>query len=190
MATIGQIYYNVIDARYAASSDNYKITTSGYESELVDGGEPGQRHVGIYENIVGDNKTWSKIGVQAPPGTQMVCGSDEGSAKIILIGRSGIYELDEDINIGWLRFVQPKTYEKDEEATEAALETGLKNITQAQNDINEYVELNDEGRIAQFDKLSQANQAMEEALALYSSGVRGIYKLAGYSDLELSLIHI
>jgi hypothetical protein len=40
------------------------------------------------------------------------------ASKTIMIGRTGIYELDEDIAITSMYFVRPKNYIKDEEETE------------------------------------------------------------------------
>jgi hypothetical protein len=37
--------------------------------------------------------------------------------KVILIGRTGIYELDDDISITSMYFERPRNYTKDEDAT-------------------------------------------------------------------------
>lgn len=49
-------------------------------------------------NIIA-NKTITKLGIQAPPGTMLSINN-----KPILIGRTGIYELDDDITIDSLQF--------------------------------------------------------------------------------------
>jgi hypothetical protein len=67
------------------------------------------------------------VGIQAPSGTKVVLNED----KTILIGRTGIYELDEDISITSLYFIKPKVYIIDQEATDAALQKGSQDLATA-----------------------------------------------------------
>ena len=76
MPTVGQIYYNVIDN----NSGSYASSKEDIYTDLV-------AQVGASQ--------FNKVGVQAPPGTKMVMNE----SKQIMVGRTGIYELDEDIAI-------------------------------------------------------------------------------------------
>lgn len=100
MASIGQIYYNVLDTN-----------SGGYLSS---------NGVDIYSDIVSayGATAFNKIGIQAPPGTQVVMND----TKNIMIGRTGIYELDYDIKILTMYFVRPKKYIKDEATSKALIE--------------------------------------------------------------------
>lgn len=103
MAQIGQIYYRI----------------SGVGSSGID----------LYTDVLAQvgASQFTKVGVQAPPGTQMVLNQ----LKQIMIGRTGIYELDEDIAITELYFIRPQNYIRDEAAEEAAKIEGQQGIEDA-----------------------------------------------------------
>ena len=50
------------------------------------------------------------------------------ASKTIMIGRTGIYELDEDIVITSMKFVRPTVYIKDEKESESKKQEGEKII--------------------------------------------------------------
>lgn len=104
MSTIGQIYYNVVD------NNNGSYISSGQN---------------IFNDIVstmgGGNTRFTKLGVQAPPGTKVVLNN----TKTIMVGKTGIYELDDNIYIDNMYFVRPMRYIKDEEASSKAKEDGI-----------------------------------------------------------------
>lgn len=85
MANIGQIWYRVADSEGSYPSG-----------------------INIYTDILTQitPNSLTKIGIQAPPGTQL----QMNGIKEIMIGRTGIYELDEGISITSLKFYRPKTY--------------------------------------------------------------------------------
>lgn len=171
MATVGQIYYNVIDN----NSGSYIKSGEDIFTDIV--------------NQIGASQ-FNKVGIQASPGTQIVMNN----AKTIMVGRTGIYELDDDIAITAMYFVRPRKYEKDEEASAEAIEQGVARM-QAAEDAREraleqfYVdnpvipdrETDPEGYQAYWDAYNNIQMtyiaAYQEALNLYNSGINGIYVL-------------
>ena len=176
MPSIGQVYYNVLD------------TSSG---EYISSG------IDIFSNIItayGATEV-TKVGIQAPSGTRVVMNE----TRTIMIGRTGIYELDDNINITSLYFVRPRKYVKDEYATQQALAQGTAGMTAAdsaraqaleqfeaqyptqpsQGDDN-YQEYWDAYNAIQTTYIT----AYEEALNLYNQGVNGVYVLPNPSDPE------
>ena len=118
MANIGQLYYRVPigtdDDGTVIYSTSTQLATSFFGVNLV--------------GLMGTS-AWTKVGIQAPPGTQMVMNG----IKEILMGRTGIYELDEDISITDLQFKQPQNYIEDTDQEERAKNDGLKAIEDAMN---------------------------------------------------------
>lgn len=178
MATVGQIYYNVIDN----NSGSYIKSGEDIFTDIV--------------NQIGASQ-FNKVGIQASPGTQIVMNN----AKTIMVGRTGIYELDDDIAITAMYFVRPRKYEKDEEASAEAIEQGVARM-QAAEDAREraldqfYVdnpvipdrETDPEGYQAYWDAYNNIQMtyiaAYQEALNLYNSGVNGIYVLPNPGDVN------
>ena len=180
MATVGQIYYNVIDN----NSGSYIKSGEDIFTDIV--------------NQIGASQ-FNKVGIQASPGTQIVMNN----AKTIMVGRTGIYELDDDIAITAMYFVRPRKYEKDEEASAEAIEQGVARM-QAAEDAREraleqfYVdnpvipdrETDPEGYQAYWDAYNNIQMtyiaAYQEALNLYNSGINGIYVLPNPGDVDAS----
>ena len=178
MATVGQIYYNVIDN----NSGSYIKSGEDIFTDIV--------------NQIGASQ-FNKVGIQASPGTQIVMNN----AKTIMVGRTGIYELDDDIAITAMYFVRPRKYEKDEEASAEAIEQGVAEM-QAAADAREraleqfYVdnpvipdrETDPEGYQAYWDAYNNIQMtyiaAYQEALNLYNSGINGIYVLPNPGDVN------
>lgn len=178
MATVGQIYYNVIDN----NSGSYIKSGEDIFTDIV--------------NQIGASQ-FNKVGIQASPGTQIVMNN----AKTIMVGRTGIYELDDDIAITAMYFVRPRKYEKDEEASAEAIEQGVAGM-QAAEDAREraleqfYVdnpvipdrETDPEGYRAYWDAYNNIQMtyiaAYQEALNLYNSGINGIYVLPNPGDVN------
>lgn len=105
MATIGQIVYNV---------DGVENTT-GFK-DLQDF---------IGKNIItlatGSNQNeFIKLSIQSEPGVGLLINGNQ-----IIIGRTGIYELDERVVVTDLQIQPIKKYRKDEEATEKAKQDAL-----------------------------------------------------------------
>lgn len=111
------------DKNNVVSWDGTEEKRANYESNRIK----------IFEvNLVG-TKPWSKMGVQGPPGTVFLAGSSniEAQAKRIMIGRSGIFELGEDIPISYLKFEKPTIYKLDETTTKQKLDNGIINMNAA-----------------------------------------------------------
>lgn len=180
MATVGQVYYNVIDNN---------------------SGSPISSGVDIFSDIVKayNAKSFTKLGVQAPSGTQMVMNNN----KTIMVGRTGIYELDEDISITSMYFVRPRLYVKDEELSQTTKEEGEAGMQAAEakrqkalDSLNkEYAgKEQDDNYWAAYNQI-QSTYIEEYKIALnkYNQGSNGIYTLpdpnnpdssANYKDLE------
>lgn len=178
MATVGQIYYNVIDN----NSGSYIKSGEDIFTDIV--------------NQIGASQ-FNKVGIQASPGTQIVMNN----AKTIMVGRTGIYELDDDIAITAMYFVRPRKYEKDEEASAEAIEQGVARMQAAENARERaleqfYVdnpvipdrETDPEGYQAYWDAYNNIQMtyiaAYQEALNLYNSGINGIYVLPNPGDIN------
>lgn len=130
MARVGQIIYNLQDYQQSGG----RISTSGANvfATIVDtdtGYDPSKR-INIYENVVShyDGQRFSKLGIQAAPGTQFILNGTKG----MIVGRNGIYELD-DIVITELSFVRPRNYVLDSVATQMKLDAGIAALTDAEN---------------------------------------------------------
>ena len=108
MPTVGQVYYNVIDN----NSGSYVSSGQNIFSDII-------AQVGASQ--------FNKVGVQAPAGTKIVMNE----SKTIMVGRTGIYELDDDIAITNMYFIRPRKYEKDEEASQQAIEQGTEGMQAA-----------------------------------------------------------
>lgn len=138
MATIGQIIYNVEDYN---SSGGYISTSNQNTSNIISSISYGsdadsfERYQQDIIDIFGQNLVslyssgiFSKLGIQAPPGTKVILNDN----KQIMIGRTGVYELDEDINITNLYFIRPKKYILDESSTQENLEKGKNGLEAAE----------------------------------------------------------
>ena len=181
MSSIGQIYYRVIDTNSTGEGKNY-ISTSDID---------------IYSDIVSASKAkqFTKVGIQAPPGTQVVMNTN----KTIMIGRTGIYELDEDIAITYMRFLKPKNYIKDEEESEQKKQQGEKIIKDAKEALeNAIAALGEEPTDptsdayktywnAYNDANRQYIEKFQEGSVILEQGLNGVYKLSDENpegDLE------
>lgn len=147
---IGQVIYNLED--YAGSGG--LITTSKHSLEKViastnnpniNGGEDYEvDKVNIFEknilNTYGISSVY-KLGIQAPSGTKFYLNStavpqEDGTVlyaggQEIIVGRTGIYELDDDIKITSLLFERPKQYTIDIDQTNEYIATGITQMEEA-----------------------------------------------------------
>ena len=137
MANIKQIVYNLADWQY---SGGY-ISTSKNLSTIVrshnDEGEVNKNYetnkIDIFNNIF-DGKIVKKVGIQAAPGTQFIISDSKNidESLVSIIGRSGIYELNENINIQYLKFIKPSIYDLDTDQTNYYLKAGMENLVAAE----------------------------------------------------------
>lgn len=178
MPTVGQVYYNVIDN----NSGSYVSSGQNIFSDII-------AQVGASQ--------FNKVGVQAPAGTKIVMNE----SKTIMVGRTGIYELDDDIAITNMYFIRPRKYEKDEEASQQAIEQGTEGMQAADkkraNDLEQFYKENPvmpdpdtdpEGYRAYWDSYNNIQttyiEAYQTALSLYNQGVNGIYVLPNPDNID------
>ena len=184
MANIGQMYYNVLNNRTGAYNSNI---------ELFNSDDSDRDLIPLYVRVSGSNYSVYKLGIQAPPGTQLKINN-----KTILIGRTGIYELDANIAVTSLIFLRPTNYIKDETATITALAESGATIAELEQERDRQLQalLADyggvvpvlatnptEAQIANYtgywDRYVRIQQtyslAYQTALGTYNQGVAGIY---------------
>lgn len=178
MPTVGQVYYNVIDN----NSGSYVSSGQNIFSDII-------AQVGASQ--------FNKVGVQAPAGTKIVMNE----SRTIMVGRTGIYELDDDIAITNMYFIRPRKYEKDEEASQQAIEQGTEGMQAADkkraDDLEQFYKENPvmpdpdtdpEGYRAYWDSYNNIQttyiEAYQTALSLYNQGVNGIYVLPNPDNID------
>lgn len=99
-ANVGQIVYDLYytkDCRISTSNDGriIKSTEADYETKRID-----------IKTDICKGKIITKLGIQAPPGTQFTASSRNGTGeKLIRVGQTGIFELIENLSINQLAFV-------------------------------------------------------------------------------------
>lgn len=169
MSAIGQIYYRVVDT--SSTGDGKHYISSGID---------------IYNDIVSASsaKQFTKVGIQAPPGAQVVMNA----SKTIMIGRTGIYELDEDIVITSMRFVRPTVYIKDEKESESKKQEGEKIIKEAKMALEaaiaalgeEPADPTSDAYKTYWNGYNEANEtyiaAFQKGRAILNQGLNGVYK--------------
>ena len=169
MSAIGQIYYRVVDT--SSTGDGKHYISSGID---------------IYNDIVSASsaKQFTKVGIQAPPGAQVVMNA----SKTIMIGRTGIYELDEDIVITSMKFVRPTVYIKDEEESESKKQEGEKIIKEAKVALEAAIaalgekptDPTSDAYKTYWNGYNEANEtyivAFQKGSAILNQGLNGVYK--------------
>lgn len=221
---VGQIIYNVQDyynsGGYISSAKNgplsNTVNSSSYTKEITennityivpdwDAYKANCYSITDKESIIKaiSGSPILKLGIQAPSGTKvhLNSGDTDGDEQIIMIGRTGMYELDENINITGIYFERPRNYILDEDATSTQLSLGKQGMKTAEemrenriNTLNEgtnpyvtgqtivkdskeywdcYIKINDD-----FQK------AYDTAKGQYNIGVTGIYKLPNQDNTD------
>lgn len=197
MAQPYQLYYRLEDFR----------TEERYQTSLI-----GDTRLDIYNDIVSQFKkgNFNKLGIQAPPGTKFYINS---STSPIMIGRTGIYELDEDINVSSLKFEAPKNYELNESKTQEHLVEGINQTKAAKAFYDNYMtkiaglpgNKDSQGYTAQYWKdynviykggtLSNNENIetgysaqMEGAYSSMIQGINGVYDVKGVKEINNVII--
>lgn len=193
MANVGQIIYNLEDYN---SSGGYISTANGNTTQTITSAtDPDYEtnKIDIFtRNLVEiyASKQFSKVGIQAPPGTKLVMNTN----KNIMIGRTGVYELDEDIAITGLYFLRPKNYILDTETTEKNFSDGKKKLEAAETarkasmaELEKKYPEHNNAYWAEYNQIQAVyDEAYRVALAQYNTGINGVYKLDAenpYKDL-------
>lgn len=109
--------------------------------------------------------------------------------KTIMVGRTGIYELDDDIIITNMYFIQPSNYIKDEAESEAKKQEGESAIKEAKNVLDTALnELGSEPKDTTSEAyatywnnystiISNYITAVQKGKATLDQGINGVYKL-------------
>lgn len=126
-----------------------------------------------------------RLGIQAPPGTQFVLGSD----NIFVIGTYGTFEIDENIRITSLKFIKPNIYEKDNVTSQQYIENGQNAINAAYEYYNNNV-INNPNWDSKMENTQKFIQDFTAGKKTYEQGVRGMYKPNGKADLYNIIIDI
>lgn len=135
---LGQIIYNVED--YGGSGglvSTSKTDPSNRVYSTINGSYNNNydyEKINIFEDVFkGIGSDITKLGIQAPPGTkfQLNASSLENEANnetiaplTIMVGRTGVYELDDGLKINSLTFERPKVYSYDKDASQNAINAG------------------------------------------------------------------
>ena len=110
------------------------------------------------------------------------------ASKTIMIGRTGIYELDEDIVITSMKFVRPTVYIKDEEESESKKQEGEKIIKEAKAALEaaiaalgeEPADPTSDAYKTYWNGYNEANEtyitAFQKGSAILNQGLNGVYK--------------
>lgn len=183
---VGQIIYNwkndPDETEGLYSNWNKNISISDQSRNIID--------------MVGCSK-FTKMSIQAPPGYKIKITVD-GHDKEIMIGRTGIYNMDENINITRLIFMPMGTLVKNETATNQKQISGITKIKQVldsplyASQIS-YTEENNEinhisGLTPTLWKELNENQTFSEGLTDYSLGTYGVFELGQEKQLENIMI--
>lgn len=179
--------FDNLNGQITEVTNNYE----NYEKEKID----------IFNNNIlapWEGTLIKKIGIQGPPGTKFIIGdsnTQDSGDHIIMIGRTGVYELNDDIIIKKLRFIRPLTYKIDEIASKSLTTTGLAQMTKARDDFLTNVEsISHQGNVPPYSETNseywdqyqqyhkQYVSAYRNGLALYLKGKAGIYTEDGSNN--------
>lgn len=191
MATIGQVVYNLQDFH----TGGLISTDSSNLSNTITSDSPNYstNRLDIFSvDLVVDkfnNQPFSKLGIQAPPGTKIQLND----GKLIIIGRTGVYELDEDIQVTHLKFIQPKKYKLNRAKSQEYLQTGSEGLEKAEQIRTEKLKkLNDEYATKDKDEAYWAryiriqndfDASYSKAQSNYIIGINGFYEEDGFEEL-------
>ena len=129
-----------------------------------------------------------KIGIQAPPGTRFYLNNIP-----MQIGRSGMYELDDDIEVTGLYFLQTqKIQEIDSTQDEKALENAMGEMEEAKSKFQEDVKsITSTGKVY-WEAYKEAHdkyiEAYNEAYVDYKTALYGYYTFSEVKDIDYLII--
>lgn len=158
-------------------NDSTEITTNDetdYENKKID-------IFGV--NILKGFNNVKKIGIQAPPGTKFTFNkaTTQDTEEWIMVGRTGIYELNDDIVINYLRFQRPQNYIVNKELSQQLQATGtgimkvardtfLQKINELEKTLGQAPDRTEAGS----EYWTEYNNAHQNYITQYKSGL-GIY---------------
>lgn len=176
---IGQITYNV----------DYINNDNQISKEILMTGIIGEEAKGC---PIPEGNIITKLGIQAQPGTKVILGLGNNSEVPIIIGRSGIYELDDRISITQLKIEPTPIYKFDEEATRAAQDAALEQFNQIEDQpLNVDKKNTEPGWGNEQEKVKKwvesyqkNNSTFNEGYPKYLQGLYGIYTPITEKDEE------
>ncbi len=134
-------------------------------------------------NILKGFNNVKKIGIQAPPGTKFTFNkaTTQDTGEWIMVGRTGIYELNDDIVINYLRFQRPQNYIVNKELSQQLQATGtgimkvardifLQKINELEKTLGQAPDRTEAGS----EYWTEYNNAHQNYITQYKSGL-GIY---------------
>lgn len=194
MGTIGQIVYNLEDYQtsggYVSTSRFDGISSLIKTQDIYNDADYVSARIDIFQDVIKafNLGAISKLGIQAPPGTKFLL-----DGKKFLMGRTGVYEMDEDIKVKSLQFEEPKNYIIDEQKTQEALNKGIAGFQMAENQRRSEMEVLEkkeppydipENYWARYKEIQdQYNEQYNMALGYYNSGINGYFKEQGTKTL-------
>lgn len=168
------------------------VYSAVYQNNLNDSTETTTNDETDYENkkidIFGVNilkgfNNVKKIGIQAPPGTKFTFNkaTTQDTEEWIMVGRTGIYELNDDIVINYLRFQRPQNYIVNKELSQQLQATGtgimkvardtfLQKINELEKTLGQAPDRTEAGS----EYWTEYNNAHQNYITQYKSGL-GIY---------------
>ena len=168
------------------------VYSAVYQNNLNDSTETTTNDETDYENkkidIFGTNilkgfNNVKKIGIQAPPGTKFTFNkaTTQDTGEWIMVGRTGIYELNDDIVINYLRFQRPQNYIVNKELSQQLQATGtgimkvardifLQKINELEKTLGQAPDRTEAGS----EYWTEYNNAHQNYITQYKSGL-GIY---------------
>lgn len=168
------------------------VYSAVYQNNLNDSTETTTNDETDYENkkidIFGVNilkgfNNIKKIGIQAPPGTKFTFNkaTTQDTGEWIMVGRTGIYELNDDIVINYLRFQRPQNYIVNKELSQQLQATGtgimkvardifLQKINELEKTLGQAPDRTEAGS----EYWTEYNNAHQNYITQYKSGL-GIY---------------
>ena len=194
---LGQIIYNVEDYSGTGSIISTGIDMQNHTEEEFNRPNSQYTKINIFESNfltkLKGVKNITKLGIQAPPGTKFVFNTivspgNEIQGPQIMIGQSGIYELDENLNMDGLTFIRPKGYALDLNKSDQLVNDGKGLMSQAKENFERrYKNICDLYGSAQDSNSNQKFWQEYEAIhkdyvteynlgrSMYVQGVSGVY---------------
>lgn len=166
---VGQIVYNL----YNFGENDQPITTKDIMNE---------------KNLLADFGDVVKLGIQCEPGERWTIETSSGNEpKEIMVGRSGVYELDNDIIVSSLKYNPRQGYILNEGDTNKAISEGLLGLNAAEDERTRSLEefgINMSGinnltqdQVNEYNNIqNKFQQAYKIAYATYIRGINGIYE--------------
>lgn len=174
----GDLFELVYSAVYQNNLNDSTETTTNDETDYEN------KKINIFGvNILKGFNNVKKIGIQAPPGTKFTFNkaTTQDTGEWIMVGRTGIYELNDDIVIDYLRFQRPQNYIINKELSQqlqatgtgimkAARDTFLQKINELEKTLGQAPDRTEAGS----EYWTEYNNAHQNYITQYKSGL-GIY---------------